>query len=183
MSDIIASLRAEHRDMERLLSLLDSQLDLFEQGELPDYEVLQSIMEYFGDYPDSCHHPKEDLVARELEQTIGSTGPSAKKLAALHEDLGRLTHAFADLLDRVVIEAAVPRDEFLRAAREFVSAQRHHMQMEEDGFFPQAEKALSAGDGTMSDHPLLARQDPLFGTEVEARFTALRDRILSYEDQ
>jgi len=28
----------------------------------PDYEILQTIIQYFQDYPESCHHPKEEMI-------------------------------------------------------------------------------------------------------------------------
>jgi hemerythrin-like domain-containing protein len=62
MVEIIEILRQEHRNIEKLLSVLEQELSVFARGERPDYEVVGAIIEYFKQYPDSCHHPKEDII-------------------------------------------------------------------------------------------------------------------------
>jgi hemerythrin-like domain-containing protein len=62
MIEIIEDLRQEHRNIEELLRVLERELSLFDRGDRPDYEVVLAVIDYFKDYPDSCHHPKEDIV-------------------------------------------------------------------------------------------------------------------------
>ena len=66
MRNVVQDLRIEHTSMERLLNILEKQIAVFEAGGQPDYEITQDIMLFFLDFPDQCHHPKEDLVARKL---------------------------------------------------------------------------------------------------------------------
>jgi len=67
MTDFIQVLRQEHRNIESLLRVLERDLTLFDRGERPDYEVVLAIIDYFRDYPDSCHHPKEDMIVEKIK--------------------------------------------------------------------------------------------------------------------
>jgi hemerythrin-like domain-containing protein len=62
MVEIIEILRQEHQNVGKLLSVLEQELNVFAQAERPDYEVIQAVIEYFKKYPDTCHHPKEDII-------------------------------------------------------------------------------------------------------------------------
>ncbi len=64
---IIELLSREHRNIERLLGVLERELELFERGERPDYEVVRAIISYFEVYPEVYHHPQEDLVFARLK--------------------------------------------------------------------------------------------------------------------
>jgi hypothetical protein len=66
MTDFIELLRQEHRNFESLLRVLERELGVFGRGERPDYEVLRAVIDYFKDYPDSCHHPKDGVIGRQL---------------------------------------------------------------------------------------------------------------------
>ena len=54
---IIDSLRQEHRNIEKLLLVLERELSVFDRGERPDYQVIHAIIAYFLVYPNSYHHP------------------------------------------------------------------------------------------------------------------------------
>jgi hemerythrin-like domain-containing protein len=62
MVEIIEILRQEHRNIEKLLRVMEQELSVFDRGERPDYEVFGAVIEFFKKYPDSCHHPKEDII-------------------------------------------------------------------------------------------------------------------------
>jgi hemerythrin-like domain-containing protein len=67
MTDMVEVLRQEHRNIESLLRVLERELSVFDRGERPDYEVVLAVIDYFKDYPDSCHHPKEDMILEKLK--------------------------------------------------------------------------------------------------------------------
>ena len=46
MVEIIEILRQEHRNIEKLLSVLEQELSVFARGERPDYEVVGAIIKY-----------------------------------------------------------------------------------------------------------------------------------------
>lgn len=52
----------EHRNIDLLLAALQRELEIFEGGIGPDYEVIRAIISYFEVYPELYHHPQEDLI-------------------------------------------------------------------------------------------------------------------------
>jgi hemerythrin-like domain-containing protein len=181
MTNIIQQIRDEHKNMAKLLDAFERQIAVFNDGGKPDYEVLVGVIDYFLDYPDRCHHPKENLLARKiLEGASDAVGP-LRKLEAQHEELGILTRRFSQLLRRVLDEAELPRNDLTRAAKEFIATQRQHMEMEEEHFLPLAEFALSRNDLAALDSEFLAETDPLLDPDTEARYATLRTAILTWE--
>ena len=180
MATIIEQIRDEHRSMTKLLDALERQIGVFSEGGQPDYEVILGAIDYFLDYPDRCHHPKEDLLARKILEGTDTAGP-LQKLEAQHEELGILTRRFAQLVRRVLDEAELSRTDLTRAATEFIATQRHHMEMEEEHFLPLAESALRPEDLAALHSELTAEADPLMDPDDEARYASLRDAILSWE--
>jgi len=181
MANIIEQIRAEHGNMAKLLDALERQVAIFNEGGTPDYEIVLGITDYFLDYPDRCHHPKEDLLARKVIEGAEDGASSLHKLEAQHEELGILTRRFHQYVRRVLEEAELPRRDFVRAANEFLASQRHHMQMEEEHFLPLAESTLSPDDLASIDSDLLAERDPLMDPGSEAVYATLREAILSWE--
>ena len=59
MPKIVDILLEEHQNIEKLLLVLEHELEIFDSSGRPDYEILQTIIQYFQDYPESCHHPYE----------------------------------------------------------------------------------------------------------------------------
>ena len=72
MANIIERIRDEHANMAKLLDALERQVAVFDGGGKPDYEIVLSVLDYFLDYPDRCHHPKEDLLARKIGMKKGA---------------------------------------------------------------------------------------------------------------
>jgi hemerythrin-like domain-containing protein len=63
---IIDLLRQEHRNMEKLLLVLELEVSVFGRGERPDYEVIWAVIAYFQVFPDAYHHPQENAVFEKL---------------------------------------------------------------------------------------------------------------------
>ena len=97
MVEIIEILRQEHRNIEKLLSVLEQELSVFARGERPDYEVVGAIIEYFKQYPDSCHHPKEDIIYEKFKALNPGRAASITDLQGEHrEGAERLRRVRAD---------------------------------------------------------------------------------------
>ena len=67
---IMERLSQEHRNIERLLTILERELEVFDRGGRPDYEVIGAIISYFELYPEVYHHPQEDVVFAKLKFAI-----------------------------------------------------------------------------------------------------------------
>jgi hemerythrin-like domain-containing protein len=183
MMAIIDILREEHRNIEKVLLVLEQELDIFDRSEQPDYEVLQTIISYFQDYPDCCHHPKEDMVFEKLKARDPVAAESIGNLEAEHQEESKRLHRLAQELENILTGREVLRQSFVTIVRNFIAHERHHIDMEERSLFPAAVKALRLEDWAGIDARLNDKQDPLANEVIEEKFRFLHQRILQWEEQ
>jgi hemerythrin-like domain-containing protein len=183
MHEILQALRQEHRNIVSLINTLEWQVAEFERGNTPDYDVISANVEYFLNFPDLFHHPKEDLVFAKLRERDAAAAAGIDDLRRAHQELGVRTREFSAGLHAVLDELEIPRDAFVRRARRFIELQRQHIEMEETRFFPAADKALTAEDWADLKARTTTGEDPLFGENVPAKFDRLRRTILAWQAQ
>ncbi len=175
MSDAILLLRLEHSNMARLLDWLDEQIKTLETGAVPDYKLLNQALYYLQNYPDQCHHPKEDLVLKVLLHRNPEDSEVIGDLAGEHIKLATLTSSVASALNQT--DGEQERSILAQALRELVEDYRRHMTMEEKYFFPLALEHLENGDWESINFELFDRDDPLFDHSQEEQFRRLREGI------
>ena len=178
MNDVIKLLAREHSDMRRLLDLLEREFARFDAGEVPDYALVQDIINYCLDYPDLCHHPKEDLIYDRMRARDEGAIAAMSELQREHELLHRLTVELKHAVAHVVQESSMPRDEFMRVANRFIERYREHIENEEQSFFPLAGDVLTGEDWDAITSQIEDRRDPLYDRAEAVRFKVLRDSIL-----
>jgi hemerythrin-like domain-containing protein len=171
-------LQLEHLNFAKLLSIVEQQLQVSEEGGALDFALLELILLYFSDYPTQCHHPKEDLLFRKLQQRSPETALAISDLLAEHKEIAEQAKQVARVLTQVRRDPAEAVASSLRPALQgFVKMHREHMAAEEHGFFRSARKELTSDDLAEIDFELFDRRDPLFHQEAEARFKAVRAEI------
>jgi hemerythrin-like domain-containing protein len=169
--------------METLLLVLEQELNLFARGESPDYEVIRAVIAYFEVYPDTFHHPQEDLVFKKLKAREPATAASVGDLAAEHRSGAERLRRVAQAVQGVLMDRDILRQTVAGIVRDFIARERQHMAMEERVFFPAAIKALQPEDWAEIASTLTDQQDPLFSEIVEERFDAVRRHILRLEQE
>ena len=183
MPKIIDILLNEHRNIEKLLLVLEHELEIFDRSARPDYEILQTIIQYFQGYPDSCHHPKEEMIFEKLKLRDPAAAKRFGDVEAEHEVEADRLRSFARAVDSVLADQEFLRESFHLAVHEFVEHQRAHLQKEELLLFPAALKALRAEDWAEIDARLDDQKDPLFDGVVEQKFQNLQNTILRWEQE
>ena len=181
MAGLTDVLREEHTNIGRLLRALERQVDIFAEGGSPDYDVIVGVADYFLDYPDRCHHPKEDRVFRRMAEIEPGAAAKVGDLMGAHRVLHQQALSFRQALTMLLGETDIPRASVVDRAQDFARAQWEHIRMEEEHFLPVAEQLLSAADWTAIEAELSARQDPVFGGRVESVFKTLSERLLAWE--
>ena len=96
MSETLDRLHREHKDLARLLDILEAELARFYAAGAPDYEVMLAIADYFTDYPAACHHPKEDLVYEALVARRPDLADSVGDIVAEHVSIGGQVKQFVE---------------------------------------------------------------------------------------
>jgi hemerythrin-like domain-containing protein len=183
MSKIIAILLEEHRNIEKLLHVLEQELEVFDRSESPDYEILQAVIDYFQAYPESYHHPKEDIVFEKLKLRDPAAAIQIGDAEADHQVETKRLSQFARAVEDVLAGREMPRQTFHNVVREFIRHQRQHMAKEEQLLFPSAVRALRPEDWAEIDARLSDGKDPLFDDTTEEKFRDLQRTIMRWEQE
>jgi hemerythrin-like domain-containing protein len=181
---LIEFLQEEHRNIEKLLLVLERELSVFDRGERPDYEVIGAVIAYFQVHPELYHHPQEDLVFAKLKARDPAAAATIGDLAAEHRSGAGYLRLVAQAVEGVLMDREVARRTVDDIIRDFIAHERRHMAMEERDFFPAAERTLQAQDwAEIASARSAGQKDPLFSETVEQRFAALRRHILQLEEE
>lgn len=179
MVRIMEDLQREHRQMAMLLDVLESQVDVFRDGGTPDYELMQSIMEYTLHYPNLCHHPKEDIVVSRLLIAAPGIRRAATAVLEEHALINELSRRFAAALHNLAADVEMPRHWFEQMAHEYIAVSRSHMIKEECEVFPMATLVLTEQDWDELEAELHDTEDPLFGGPIEEGYRRLYETIMT----
>ena len=183
MTDIIEVLRQEHRNIESLLCVLERELSVFDRGDRPDYEVVLAVIDYFKDYPDSCHHPKEDMIVEKLKARDPVAAATIGDLAGEHREGTRRLRRVAQAVERVLSDQDLVRQNVDNIIRDFINHERQHMTKEERVVFPAALNALRPEDWADIALRLADRDDPFYQAGFEEKFNKLRRNILKMKEE
>jgi hemerythrin-like domain-containing protein len=180
---VIEILRQEHRNIEKLLLVLEQELNVFARGDRPDYEVVHAIIAYFQVYPDAYHHPLEDEVFEKLKARDSAAAAKIGDLAADHRRGAERLRRVAEAVETVLADQELLRQTVNDIIRDFIEQERRHMAMEERNFFPAAIKALQLQDWGEIASRMTDQSDPLFNEVVEEKFDVVRRHILELEQE
>ena len=180
---IIERLSREHRNIETLLAVLERELEIFDRGDRPDYEVIRAVISYFELYPEMYHHPLEELVFAKLKRRDPAAAAKIGNLTLEHQKGTERLRRVAQAVDYVLADREILRQNVDKVVRDFIESERRHIMMEDRDFFPAALKALEPQDWTEIASALTNHEDPLFSEAAEETFDALRARIWQLEQQ
>jgi hemerythrin-like domain-containing protein len=161
MTEMVEILRQEHRNIESLLRVLERELSVFDRGERPDYDVVLAVIDYFEDYPESCHHPKEDMIFERLKTRDPVAAASIGDLKAEHQEGTKRLRRVVQAVERVLGDQDLLRENVTNIIRDFINHERQHMATEERVVFPAALNALRPEDWADIALQLADRYDTL----------------------
>jgi len=183
MTRLIEALREEHRNIEKLLGVLEQELGVFDRTERPDYETLQAVIDYFAEYPAHCHHPKEDVIVEVLKARDPGAAAAIGDIETDHRQEEERLRRLAHTLENVRTGGELPRQAVDDVVREFIAHERRHIEAEERALFPAALAALQAEDWARIDARMGDERDPLFSRTIEQKFRSLAQKILQWEQE
>ncbi len=180
MPKILDDLHQDHQNFARLWDLLGRELKIFKDSGQPDYGLVETILDYSVNYPELCHHPKEDLIYEKLAARDPAAAKAVGDLKKEHETLASLTWRFSTAVGNVLEDEQLPRDWFMNIANDFLIFSRNHMQMEEVLFFPATRKCLTAKDWAELEVSVENVNDPLFGEDKQEKYKSLFQDIMDW---
>lgn len=172
-------IKDEHRNLWRVAITLDQVIGEMESTGTVDGAFLGSVLDYFEQFVDRAHHPKEDQhLFRLLRQRSSSAAPALDRLEAEHREApGKLAALRQTLEQCPSTDGAVLR--LTTALRAYLAELKAHIRIEEADVFPLAREALRPEDWHEIDRAFLDNQDPVFGQQARAEFRDLFHRIAS----
>jgi len=176
---LLAELREDHRNMARVLNVLEIASDAARAGEDPDFELVDEIMRYMTVYPDAVHHPKEDVIYSELEKKRPELADGLEGIPTDHREIAILGMKLRDDVEAINAGAAVRRKQFVADANEYVTRLRKHMQWEEDDLFLRIDKMLEDEALPVDVDKFQHIKDPVFELEIESGFRRLLSSLKS----
>jgi hemerythrin-like domain-containing protein len=184
LPDAIVTLSDEHRYLSLLLDTLEEQLFATDLTAPGAFFLIQDIIHYLSEYTDAVHHPTEDLMFEKLLQRNPDTEFQVTHLRHDHEALHDSTARIQKLLEQATKRGTPKAIEAVRAAaRKYIDQLRKHIDIEETELFPSAIRCLANRDWHEIETRLEARQDPLFGPNVERDYRVLYEYFASRADQ
>jgi hemerythrin-like domain-containing protein len=182
MVEIIEILREEHRNIAKLLRVMEQELNVFDRGERPDYTVFGAIIEFFKNYPDACHHPKEDVIYEKFKARDPGRAASIGDLQAEHRDGAMRLRRVAQVIESVLNDQELLRQSVDRIVRDFIDNERKHIALEDEVIFPAIVETLQPGDWADIALTLADRYGQPSEADFEEQFSTLRRNILELEE-
>lgn len=176
MTHLLDRLDQDHKHLVLLLDLYEKILDMFRDGQEPDYELLSELLQFMENYADQIHHPTEELIFDRL-RAAGQHQGVLDVLTRQHEVLSQLTRFFRQSLDGVINSEVFRRDELEVQGRDLVTTLRNHLNLEEAEAFPLARQVLTDEDWAAIQAEVQEKISPIFDETDLARFRALYQHL------
>lgn len=168
-------IKNDHININRLLTLLTKHISLLELDQNIDYRVTKSIIDYLRTYSDKYHHPLEDIIYDYYSAHHEQTEEDNLRLHQEHKYLKKVTVELDELLNMVLLDAIVPKNECIEKLQNFVDLQLNHMNYEDQHLLPAIERSFTPDDWLNieqqwrhNDH-----RDPLFGSDIADQYKKL----------
>jgi hemerythrin-like domain-containing protein len=168
---------AEHVYFQRLLRLLHRQVDVFETGQRPNYQLMLDILTYLREYSDVFHHPREDVAFAQLAKRCPDMAPLLANLRQEHRVIATAGEKLVALLTAILDDSVVPRADVEAAAATYLVYYRGHIAAEESSVLARAEDSLTEEDWDAVNAAVPPQPDPLFGPDPAQHLRELRHQI------
>jgi hemerythrin-like domain-containing protein len=123
------------------------------------------------------------LVFAKLRTRDPTAAAKIGDLAREHQKGAQLLRRVARVVDSVLADRQILRENVDIIVRDFIAHERRHVMMEDRDFFPAALKALKPQDWAEIASTATSDKDPLFSDVAEERFEALRAHIARLEQE
>jgi len=175
----ISTIKMEHRSLGTVLQTLRELLKRISAGHAAaDFGLLSAALYYIDDFPERCHHPKEEAyLFQRLRMRTAELDAVLERLQSEHV---RSAAVVSELHRRLVLYqagAAGALRHFQEAVDNHAADMLAHFVVEDDVLM-RARDVLTEGDWEHVAAAFAANDDPLFGANHRAEFTHLYRRII-----
>lgn len=181
MEGAIALISREHDALARVLRGLEEVTrELGEQRIEPDFDLLATMLYYIDQFPERCHHPREEatLFARVRERTSEANG-LLDTLLVEHRRGVKLVSELALRLIRYQGGGRAELEQFAAAVTSYLAFNWAHMRAEEEDLLPIAQRVLNEADWAAIEAAFRDNDDPIFGLSRDPRYGRVYARIVN----
>ena len=182
MHAVIDTLLAQHRDLGRLIGLLERQPSLEPDPVAPHVGLLVDVLVYLTHYPDVTHHPLEDRIAERLSALGALEAVLVAELEGQHERLARQGEALLRDMEGAMRQESASLELAALSSRLYAERLRLNIAFEELVLFPLAARTLPDSELEEMAAAFEMPDDPLFSSTVEERFAELHRVIVAQAD-
>jgi len=146
--------------------------------------IIREILDYLQQYPQVCHHPREEVIIDNLIDLIENTDQATcEKLQAIKGEHSRIEQLLHELYQQVNLAVESSYDGMIEQIRVFLDFYYNHLETEEKLIFPLAMELFSKTDLDEVDKHFSDVFDPLFTAheETENHFRRLFKMILAHD--
>jgi len=175
-----ATIRQEHHSLGLVVEVLQRLLaDIDKQHAQPDFALFAAALHYIEDFPERCHHPKEDQHLFDvLRRRTSEFNATLDELQADHIRSGQMVGYMERALVRFQAGAADGLARFKKAVDAYAVMLHQHMETEEI-VIERARGILTVDDWQRIAAAFEANDDPLFGANGREEFRKLYLRIMN----
>lgn len=177
IADLMAELREDHRNMSVVLDLLEGVIDHIRAEDDTDLELLAEIMHYMTVYPDAVHHPKEDLVYKQLQHNRPDLAQGIEDVPGDHADIADLGTRLRNDIESIESGTAIRREQLIEDASNYVQRLRKHMEWEETDLFKRIDQMIESKSHPVDLAHFREMDDPVFGKSAAAGFNRLMESL------
>ncbi len=173
MTELLDNLHDDHKNFVKLLEFLESQLNCIKNCEVVDFELILMAMIYMKEYPDEVHHPQENIIFNYFLEHYKDSHDDILALMQEHVSMPQLTDRIIDMLESIVCETPINRDEFCEHLAKYIDVQKQHMNQEESAVYPAIYEHFKPDDWKNLNMQLDNVPDPLFHDPTEKKYSQL----------
>jgi len=140
----IQVLTDEHRHMSWLLSCLEAVSELMLTSGDVDIDRLDDIMQYVAHYPDLFHHPREEVLFRQLRRLNPRFADQINHATREHREMTQMSARIDAMVKAIEAGELIEKKQLVVRIREYVVMVRRHMAREEKELFEPALSNLSS---------------------------------------
>jgi hemerythrin-like domain-containing protein len=178
MENAIAELEHEHREIQKVITLMSNITREMERGKDCEPALLDEVVQFLRIFGEQCHHVKEEKALFSLLETKGvpANGCPIAALVGEHRRGHVLLNQLQAASARYKVGDGNVRPALINSLQSLVELYTQHIWKEEYLLFPMAHKVLAAGD-----HETLSRQfaavEAQIGFDVHNAMEAMIDSI------
>jgi hemerythrin-like domain-containing protein len=181
MTKLYEQLKEDHKNLVKVLDVLEQQIDLYDTREepgsqKPDIALILDIMDYIQHYPNRFHHPLEEASFDYLSEHNLGDPDTMSAIRAEHDELERSSSKVRTLLNSINLGEVVPLDKLHGALDQFHTLQINHLKREEKTVFKDIRALDEEASAAILDR-VEHRQDPLFAEVASQQFSELIQQL------